>query len=84
MLPFWLDAAKIVFCMLNEMEVVGDTFAVPPWAYRRETGALDLKVLSWMRLFRSQSLTMPSPRPVARNSLCLLNLIPPLTGTDLL
>ena len=69
---------------LKLIEVVGHVFAAPVYAYIRETGALERKVLSWIRRFKSHNLTMPSLRPEAKNSLFLLNLIPPLTGICLL
>lgn len=49
--------------------------------YSIETGAEDLKVRSWIRRFKSHNFTMPSASPVAKNSLCLENWTPPLTGT---
>ena len=46
MQPFWLDAAKTVFGTLKLIEVVGEVFAAPPYAYIIETGLLERKVLS--------------------------------------
>ena len=66
------------------MEVVGEGLAAPPYPYIIETGLLERKVLSWIRLFKSQSFTIPSAKPVAKKSLYLLNLTPPLTGIYLL
>jgi hypothetical protein len=46
MLPFWFEAAKMVLGIFKLMEVVAEVFALPPYAYIRETGALERNVLS--------------------------------------
>ena len=73
-----------MFGTLKLIDVVGHAFAAPLCPYIIDIGALDLKVLNYILLFKSHSLTIPSPRPVARNSLCLLNFTPPETGICLL
>ena len=46
MQPLRLDAAKMLFGILKLIEVVADVFELAPYAYIRETGALERNVRS--------------------------------------